>query len=85
MSIAAAERQTKFLEQHFSILPDSELTYLEWRRLAGTQEVRGKQVHDAYLVAAMKAHGVARILTFNVQDFTRYKDANIEAVHPTAA
>lgn len=31
----------------------------------------------------MKAHGIVRILTFNTQDFTRYKDANIEAVHPT--
>jgi predicted nucleic acid-binding protein len=37
------------------------------------------------LVAAMKAHGIARILTFNTQDFTRYRDANIEAMHPAAA
>ena len=85
LSIAAAERQTRFLERRFSILADSELTYQEWRRLVPAAEVRGKQVHDAYLVAAMKAHGIARILTFNTQDFNRYKDENIEPVHPTLA
>jgi hypothetical protein len=31
----------------------------------------------------MRAHRVARILTFNTQDYARYKDANIEAVNPT--
>jgi hypothetical protein len=28
----------------------------------------------------MKAHGIGKILTFNVQDFARYKE--IEALHP---
>jgi predicted nucleic acid-binding protein len=35
---------------------------------------------DARLVAAMRVHGVKRILTFNDKDFVRYTD--IEAVHP---
>jgi predicted nucleic acid-binding protein len=43
-------------------------------------EVSGVQVHDARLVAAMQVHGAARILTFNVKDFSRYMD--IEAIHP---
>jgi predicted nucleic acid-binding protein len=38
------------------------------------------QVHDARLVAAMRVHGVKRILTFNDKDFARYTD--IEAEHP---
>ena len=37
-------------------------------------------VHDARLVAAMRIHGVKRILTFNHKDFARY--AEVEAVHP---
>jgi predicted nucleic acid-binding protein len=41
----------------------------------------GVQVHDARLVAAMKAHGVTRILTINVTDFSRYP--NIRAFAPT--
>jgi len=33
---------------------------------------RGKQVHDANLVATMLVHGVTRLLTFNVADFRRF-------------
>ncbi|HJT69510.1 MAG TPA: hypothetical protein VJ731_04885 [Terriglobales bacterium] len=40
----------------------------------------GVQVHDARLVAAMRVHGVKRILTFNDKDFARYTD--IAALHP---
>jgi predicted nucleic acid-binding protein len=32
----------------------------------------GKQIHDANIVATMRAHGVSRILTHNVADFNRY-------------
>lgn len=42
--------------------------------------VTGAQAHDARLAAVMQAAGIARILTFNVQDFSRYE--GIEAVHP---
>ncbi len=34
--------------------------------------VQGAKVHDTRLVAAMNVHGVARILTFNGNDFTRF-------------
>jgi predicted nucleic acid-binding protein len=43
-------------------------------------KVSGKNTHDARLVASMRAHGIAGILTFNVQDFARYEE--IEALHP---
>ena len=33
---------------------------------------RGKNVHDANIVATMLAHGVGRLLTHNVADFKRY-------------
>jgi predicted nucleic acid-binding protein len=42
--------------------------------------VLGVKVHDAWLVAAMKAHGLNRILTFNLGDFTRYE--GVECVDP---
>jgi predicted nucleic acid-binding protein len=42
----------------------------------------GVKVHDAWLVAAMKSHGVGRILTFNSSDFARYD--GIECVDPKA-
>lgn len=38
------------------------------------------QVHYARLVAAMLAHSLTQILTFNTNDFTRYSE--ITTVHP---
>lgn len=62
-------------------LPDSDGVYAEWRRLAVAHSVSGKKTHDARLVAAMTAHGISHILTFNTNDFTRY--AGITIVDPT--
>jgi predicted nucleic acid-binding protein len=42
--------------------------------------VIGTKVHDAYLVAAMKAYGITRILTFNTRDFARYD--GVQSVDP---
>jgi predicted nucleic acid-binding protein len=70
----------RLLERHFTVLPDSALTYTLWRNLVARHHVIGVKVHDAYLVAAMKAHGINRILTFNSTDFARYDD--VECVGP---
>jgi len=70
------------LEMLFPLLPDSPEVYPEWRRLVVKYEVLGVQVHDARLVAAMIAHNVKHILTFNVTDFQRYTDEGIEVVNP---
>ncbi len=39
--------------------------------------VRGVQVHDARLAAAMRVHGIPYILTFNGSDFERYSGIGI--------
>jgi predicted nucleic acid-binding protein len=76
------DRRTKFFEEKLRLLPDSLAVHEEWRKLLVTYGVSGVQVHDARLAAAMRVHGVKRILTFNDRDFARYRD--IEAVHPRA-
>ncbi|MGC1619122.1 MAG: type II toxin-antitoxin system VapC family toxin [Candidatus Acidiferrum sp.] len=75
-----ADRAARFFEERLRLLPDSLAVHEEWRRLLVTHSVSGAQVHDARLVAAMRVHGIKRILTFNVKDFARY--AEIESVHP---
>ena len=72
------------LEKAFSLLPDSDDVYSEWRRLVVKYNVAGVQVHDARLAASMIAHNVTHILTFNVTDFERYKSEGIMAVNPAA-
>jgi predicted nucleic acid-binding protein len=64
----------------FYVLPDSDGIYGEWERLVISYQVLGKTAHDARLVATMKVHGIANILTFNDRDFRRY--AEITAIHP---
>lgn len=34
---------------------------------------RGKQVHDANLVATMLVHGIATVVTMNLEDFSRFE------------
>ena len=75
-----ADIKAKEVETEFRFLPDSQAVHNEWRRLLVDYRVSGVQVHDARLVAAMRVHGVERILTFNTKDFARYDE--IEAVHP---
>ncbi len=70
-------------EELFRLLPDSPAIYLEWRRLVVEYSVSGVQTHDARLVAAMISHELTHILTFDTEDFARYKPEGIVAVNPT--
>ncbi|TBR57396.1 twitching motility protein PilT [Westiellopsis prolifica IICB1] len=77
-----AKRMLQRIERLFSLLPETPAVYPEWRRLVVTYSVSGVQVHDARLVASMKANGVTHILTFNTSDFTRYALEGIVVVDP---
>jgi predicted nucleic acid-binding protein len=82
LSPQETDRRAKLFEGRLRFLPDSLAVHEEWRRLLVTYGVSGVQVHDARLAAAMRVHGVVRILTFNDRDFARYDQ--IEAIHPRA-
>jgi predicted nucleic acid-binding protein len=81
LSAAAAAAEIDRIERVFAVLPDLPAIYFHWKRLVMTHEVIGNQIYDARLVAAMMAHGVGRILTFNAGDFGHY---GIEVMHPSA-
>jgi predicted nucleic acid-binding protein len=80
LSPQETDRRARLFEDRLRLLADSLAVHQEWRRLIVIHNVRGVQVHDARLVAAMHVHNVTRILTFNEADFARYSD--IEALHP---
>jgi len=69
-------REVNALKQLFTLLPEVPLQS-EWERLVTNYRVSGKNRHDARLVAAMTVHGTRSILTFNVQDFTRYAEITV--------
>ena len=68
------------LKDLFPLLPEPGGIFDEWERVVVGYRVSGKNTHDARLVAVMNLSGIARILTFNVQDFARYQ--GIEVLHP---
>ena len=66
--------------KRFPLLPDAPSVFENWLELVTQYDVKGKQVHDARLVAAMQTHSVRDLLTLNIKDFERYSE--IEAAHP---
>lgn len=48
-----------------------------WKLSIVHNQVRGKQVHDARLIAFMRAHGFDHILTLDPGDFQRYPGITI--------
>ena len=81
-TLTEAQAEINRLKTLFPLLLDTSAIYEEWERLVVVHAVRGVNVHDARLVAAMLVHGLTHILTFNISDFARYSE--ITAVHPTA-
>jgi predicted nucleic acid-binding protein len=79
-SIAETEAELTKIEQVFDLLPDTLDVYKNWRTLVVNHSVSGVQVHDAKIVAALKAHNIQNLLTFNAKDFKRYTD--IKAIEP---
>ncbi len=74
LGIASREvlREIQRLEGIFTVIPESPLTYPCWVKLMNTTSVIGKSAHDGRLVATMLTNNIPMILTFNVNDFTRY-------------
>ncbi len=79
---ALADGRVALLEARFPLLPDTPDVYRHWRRIVRDFSVSGGQVYDARLVAAMLAHGMTHLVTFNTADFTRYASLGIVALHP---
>ena len=66
----------------FPLLNDTPALFSEWRSLVLAHDCKGKVAHDARMVAAMRTHGLAHILTFNVNDFVRFP--GITVLNPSA-
>jgi predicted nucleic acid-binding protein len=39
--------------------------------------VKGVEVYDARIVASMNVHGIGHLLTFDINDFKRYKGISV--------
>jgi predicted nucleic acid-binding protein len=74
LSITQAEEESEKLKKIFILELDTPQIFTEWESLVIKYQVMGKQIHDARLAAAMVAHNITHLLTFNVDDFKRFSD-----------
>jgi len=74
LSIAEVAEGARELEEILTLLPESAAVYREWRRLVVAYRVSGVKVHDARLVAVLRAYRIRHLLTFNEADFRRYEE-----------
>lgn len=80
LSVADTVNDLTRLKGVFQVLPDTPAIFTEWEALVSRHAVKGKEAHDARIVAAMLAHKVPNLLTFNTDDFKRYTE--ITSVDP---
>jgi predicted nucleic acid-binding protein len=82
LGVVETFRRLRLLERFIVVLKEPETAYLKLKAILIKHQVSGKQVHDARLVALMRAYRIKRVLTFNDADFLRYDW--IEAATPEA-
>lgn len=59
-------------EREFLVADDNTAVSAQLQELIVSHAVKGKQTHDANVVATMLVHGITRLLTHNEKDFRRY-------------
>lgn len=74
LTSSEASAEVENILNTFQLYPENPAIFDEWMKLVTSYSVSGKDTHDARILAAMKAHSIERILTFDEADFTRYKD-----------
>ena len=77
MSISECLIEVARVKRLFHFLPDQPALFSEWEILVERYACRGRPSFDARLVAAMRTHGISRILTFNGSDFARFDGLTI--------
>ena len=77
LSIAEAHIELARIKSLFHLFPDTPVILQEWERLIVQHSVAGKNAHDARIVAAMNAHGITHLVTFNKDHFKRFTDITV--------
>ena len=80
MTTDNAEKELEKLQKLFTVLPENEQIFEEWKPLVVKHKVSGKPTHDTRIAAAMMVHKIENILTLNPNDFKRFTE--IKAIRP---
>jgi predicted nucleic acid-binding protein len=82
LSTGETARLLREVIRTFPILSESPEVIERWLEISLRYDVKGKQVHDARLVALMKVENIYYILTLNKSDFARFQ-SEIMPIHPS--
>jgi len=77
LTVPECQIQVIRIKRLFRLLPDLPALFADWEALVGAYSCHGRVSFDARLVAAMRTHGVTRLLTFNRADFGRFPGLTI--------
>ena len=68
-SVSRARAEVDAVRNRFRVLDEPPGVVDIWLDIVGAHGLKGKRIHDAHLLATMKANGVTRLLTCNAADF----------------
>jgi predicted nucleic acid-binding protein len=68
-SAAQARTEVDAIRSRFLVLDEPPSVVDLWLDIVAAHGLKGKRIHDAHLLATMKANGVTRLLTLNAADF----------------
>lgn len=74
LTIGQIVQQVSQIEMLFRIANDTPDVTSHLLMLLQTHPTRGKQIHDANIVATMRAKAIKTLLTLNADDFRRFED-----------
>jgi predicted nucleic acid-binding protein len=67
--VARARAEIDTLRARFIVLEEPPAVVDLWLEIVSAYELKGKRIHDAHLIATMKANGFTRLLTFDTSGF----------------
>ena len=74
LTIDQVIQQWAQVEALFRIADETQAVTAHLLALLQTYPTRGKQIHDANIVATMRANAIDTLLTLNAADFRRFED-----------
>ena len=77
LSVSECQVQIARIKRLFRLIPDLPTLFAEWEALVVAHACHGRVSYDARLVAAMRTHGIIRLLTLNAADFARFPGLTI--------
>ncbi|GAB4432141.1 MAG: type II toxin-antitoxin system VapC family toxin [Anaerolineae bacterium] len=82
LTVEQISHQVETLLSIFQVADDTAAVTAQLMDLVKVYPTRGKQIHDANVVATMLAYNIDTLLTINVDDVKRFQD-RIKLISPT--